>query len=142
MTLSDSVKCWMTALAALRRFDGSLINYVQHEYKDTFVEIHKKCRYAAYTTSAASVEATELDERNLQRKDDDPEDEAYYLYTTNLSHTVMGVTSAERTVSRVIRHFVAEFGYMSMDVHVIQQKFKSSGDVNISVVVVDAEFRK
>ena len=142
MKQKKNITYWLTALSSFRRFDKPLINHIEYDYRRTFIEVHKKSKYIAYTTSAGPIESCFLDKKQLKQKDNDPEDEAYYLYTVNLSISVMGVASAKRTISKVVDRFIENFGYMRMNVYVIQQNFKSSGDVNISVVVADTEFEK
>jgi hypothetical protein len=134
------IVAWMTALAALRRFDGPLIKVIEHDYKHTFIEVHKDSRFISYTTTGDSIETTILDEVMLKPKDNDFNDQAYYFYTTNLKQMVLGLPSADRLVSRVVRSFIHRFGYMSMEVHIVRRPFKSTGDVEISVLVVDTEF--
>ena len=138
---SPHVICWLTALAATRRLDGPLIEIIEHEYKDTFIEVHKSSRFISYTTAGDSIETTVLDEVMLKPKEDDFEDQAYYFYTTNLKQMTLGLSASQRLVSRVVRSFIHSFGYMSMEVHVVRRRFKSSGDVEMSVLAVDTEFR-
>ena len=137
---SSHIIAWMTALAGLRRLDGPLIKITEHDYKETNIEVHKDSRFISYTTTGDSIETMILDEIMLKPKDNDFNEQAYYFFTTNLKQTTLGLPSADRLVSKVIRRFIHRFGYMNMNVHIIKRPFKSSGDVEISIVVVDTEF--
>ena len=141
MNKKEEITSWLSALSSLRIVDGSIIKYISYDYKKSFVELHKESRYVALTDCSGTVKTITLDKSSLAIKDDDFNDHAYYFYTITMNNKLQGVISVEKTISRVVNKFIYDFGYMNMELHVIERRFKSSGDIDVSVLVSDAEFK-
>lgn len=133
---TEELNSWLTSIFCTRMFDGSLINYIEHDYKDTFIDISMSCCYVSCSISSGEIISPNLSDIHCS-----PNDDTYRFYTVRMAQSVMGNMSAEKLIGKTIRHFIAEFGYMSMDVHVVRQKFKSSGNVNISVLVAESSLK-
>lgn len=132
---NNSISMWIGSLSSVREYDESFVNIIRHKSSDTFVELNENTTYMARTTSSNTIESKVLEESMLSADEDNFEKNCYYLFTANMQQTVMGKISSEKLIERVINYFVDSFGFMKMDVHVIERVFKSSGDVQVSVVV-------
>lgn len=139
MNKYDNIIDWISALRGIRVYSDPFINIIHHNSNDTFVELSDKSHFAAYTTSAGPLECVHLNDSMLKPKEDSESEDAYYLFSINLKTTVLGRISEKRLTNKVIGRFIEKFGYMKIDVHIISREFRSSGDIEVVVVVADSE---
>jgi len=125
-------------MSSIREYNGSIINTFYHDEKDSFIKLDEKTRYVCMTTSMDTIESKILTKNMLSTDEDDYNKECYYFFTTNLQQTVIGKISSDKLVERVINNFVNSFAFSRLDVHIIEREFKSSGDVQVSIVVANS----
>lgn len=151
----EELNFWVTCLSCIRPYNGSLIHYKNYDYKDS--KITTKCKYATSLVSNGQIESYIFSEDKClvlsEGNNCSPQlvcnskilidqNGEYNFYTIKMSNSVFGESSAENIVDKVIMRFIEQFGYIEMQVHVIKQKFKSTGYVKISVLVTDYQFEK
>lgn len=138
MNQNERVSLWIRSMSSIREYDGSFVNIIYHDEKDSFIQLDERSQYACMTTSLDTLESKILTEDMLVPNEDDYNKECYYFFTTHLQQTVIGKISSDRLIERVISHFIDSFAFVRMDVHVIERTFKSSGDVQVSIVVANS----
>jgi hypothetical protein len=137
MNKKDINWCWISALTGLDSASSPVISHKEHDYKSIKFLVCNKCSYLTYTLSDGTIGNEYIPKILMSMMED--ENGNYEFISQELSQLVMGSVSAERTVDRAIKSFFNNFGYMNIEVQVIRQIFKSSGDVKISVIVTDAK---
>lgn len=138
MNQNEKVNLWIRSMSPIREYDSTFVNIIYHENNKTFIELDENTKYISMTTSIDTIESKILTEDMLSTNEDDFNKECYYFFTSNLQQTVIGKISSDRLVERVISYFIDSFAFIRMDVHVIERTFKSSGDVQVSVVVANS----
>lgn len=134
---NNTIHSWISSLSSVKEYDGSFINIIYYDRNNTFIELDSRTKYIAATSSCNTIDTVTLTDSLLSVKEDNFEEDCFYFFTVNLQQTVMGKISSSKLIERVINCFIDSFGFMKMDVHVIERVFKSSGDVQVSVVVAN-----